>query len=178
MLQVAFFNAWKGAIDDKLIDIVTGNGGYSHCELVIGNNKTIASHYIDNAVITCEYQNLLSNALWNVLELEVKGSELNKIKAYAETQLGIEYDTKGVVCTALRGEALCVNNKKVWCSKLVARALKSSKIFSDININCMPNELYNYLTDKGFLSVSSLASSVPTNALDRYGRIAKRGKIT
>jgi hypothetical protein len=178
MLQVAFFKAWKGGIDDKLIDIVTGNGGYSHCELVVGNNTTIASHYIDNSVIICEYQNLLANALWDVLEINVKNKEFNKIKAYAETLLGVEYDTKGVTCTALVGKPVCINNRKIWCSKLIARSLKSSSLFSDININSMPNELYEYLTDKGFLRVSSLASSMPTNALDRYGRISKRGEIT
>jgi hypothetical protein len=170
-LRVAFFKADAGQLDDKLIDLVTGNDGFSHCEIMFSVNHTIAAHYINNGVIECYYNNLSSDSRWVILEKEVSNYYKSSTFNLAKSFLGKKYDTKGVVCTALLKRPICTNKDSTWCSKLVARCM-IDQIDKDINI--MPNDLYNTLLDNGWRVTHKTLQSKYNKSnkeIDRFGRI-------
>jgi hypothetical protein len=170
-LRVAFFKASSGELDDKLIDLVTGNDGFSHCELMFSIKHTIAAHYLNGGVIECYYNNLSSDPRWVILEKEVSGYYKSSTLNLAKSFLGQGYDTKGVVCTALLNRPICIDKNSTWCSKLIARCM-IDQIDKDINI--MPNDLYKALLYSGWRIVDKTLQSKNNKSdkeLDRFGRI-------
>jgi hypothetical protein len=171
-VAVAFFKAWEGELDDKLIDIVTGFQGFSHCELVITKNHTIGAHYINDGVVECFYKDIYSDPRWSILEKEVGEGQRRNIIQKGISYLGRGYDTKGVVCTALLKKPLCINKKETWCSKLVAKCIKHELDIGSIDL--MPNELFKMMLDKGWRISHRKKLSAPLEKdkeIDRFGRI-------
>jgi len=169
-IRVAFFKASHGQLDDKIIDLGSGRLGYSHCEMLVGDNVTIGAHYTDGKVVESYYPNILTSLAWTVLELNAPKAIEQRMKA----QLGVEYDTAGVACKFV-GLRACIDPSKTWCSKAVAHALR----MDDIDI--MPNYLFEWMIHQGATEAIAPVSSKWTDGIialmrptKRLGRIAKK----
>jgi hypothetical protein len=177
MVFVSFFKADRGEWDDKLIDKLTGGLGYSHCEILVSDNKSIGSHYIDGGVIECEYNNLLSDPRWDIWVLDITPA---KVMKYLKDSLGEPYDAKGVIVTALTPFKYDVEGAK-WCSELCAKAL-NEELKDYFDPLAMPNDLVRAILrhpKSSYVSTRSTEGSVldfffkDREELDRFGRVAK-----
>ena len=172
MVDIAFFKAKRGGFDDKVIDLVTGRRGYSHCEVVIAPNTTVGAHATGKGVATYYYTDLHNNPDWDIVRFE--HGDLERVKDFLIYQLGKPYDYIGVALYAIGLEIY--QSKGVWCSELCEYALiaSGSEYTSDEEMP-MPNDLIDNLMDNNqgtLLSKEAILHSSDDSArtIDKYGR--------
>ncbi len=171
-IHIAMYKG-KGRIRDKIVDLFTGNLGYTHCELVITPQKTIGSHYLyKNGVQYFYYNNIYNNPRWDIYEVD---GDLQVALKYARKQVGTPYDLAGVILYFI-GLTYGDSRKGVWCSEYLAEVINRANK-SKINTMIMPNILIKVLK-KSFSAVHIVRYLNPkcktiTNCkeIDELGRI-------
>jgi len=172
-LQIGFYKAKYGGIDDKLINYFSGNNGYSHCEIVLNKNQMIGAHMQTGNVAIYNYPDVYSSKYWDIVELPLYMNN-NFTKGLKEC-VGTPYDTLGVVLSFI-GVTQLSRDDKVWCSEFCTiHHNRMGKKAKKIPTLIMPNELYRRLYDmynsKGWKIVSNLDADDTAYSVDRYGRI-------
>jgi len=171
MIEIAFFRADAGEVDDWCIDRCSGGQGFSHCEFVVDSQTMIGSHYKAKGIRVFKYNDIYHNPNWEILQLD---GDYNKALEYAMSQIGKPYDALGAVMYFI-GLNCCDSKKGQWCSEFANNVLLhggSTVALSDSRI--MPNHLYSAARSKQVVSVGA-RPSIPIESyakeLDIYGRI-------
>ncbi len=173
-LEIAFYKAKYGGIDDKFINYFSGKEGYSHCEVVMSATHMIGAHYTGNGVNNFYYNNVYNSKYWDIVSIEVSD---DNYKAFCEAMVGTPYDTLGVALSFI-GINQIAREHKVWCSEFCALAYNSSDKHILRDTLVMPNELFVTLMYLGGTIVKSTAGSEldkrgdNKQEIDRYGRVS------
>lgn len=173
-IDIAFFKAKHGQLDDKLIDFFSGRIGYSHCEFVVDPYNTIGSHALTNGVARFKYNNIYNNPAWDIIR--VPEADYKKALEYAEVHIGDSYDFLGVALHYI-GIDIYEERDGQWCSEFCDNCIAASVDRSKWQTSLpMPNELFVHMLNKlGSYKVQNLdAGNKPTYAklpIDYLGRI-------
>ena len=166
MIDIAFYNARFGELDDKLIDFFSGRNGFSHCEIVVNSHKMIGSHYKAKGVQEFHYANdVYADPRWTVLRID---GDRKKIIDWAYRMIGTPYDALGAVLFFLRLNALA-SARGVWCSEFCAAGLCLNKHEYE-NPFVMPNALYRRMVSQGAKTIASTNAKRGRLKGDTYGR--------
>jgi len=175
--RIAFYKAKHGQVDDKFIDFFSGRKGYSHCEIVINDTTMIGAHYLAGGVKKFYYNNIYDSEYWDIFEIPDVSHA--KVSAYAHKQLGLGYDTAGVVLYFI-GLTMGDSEDKVWCSELCARALNNNMDKRYIYPLTMPNDLYLDIISLGAQQVGKVVNATSKQSykpeVDRFGRVGYADK--
>jgi len=157
-LRVAFYKAKYGAMDDKIIDFVTGGKGYSHCEIMLDRTTMIGAHFHIRKVEEFKYADVIDSPRWDVYEFDLPDG---KAIAHAKEMIGSKYDTLGVLMYAAKLD-FADSKEGVWCSELVQQCIniaieeaKSTEMEKQPTL-VMPNEQVDMLNAFGRLVTSGL----------------------
>lgn len=140
-MKVAFYKQKNGNWLDFAINAMSGFGGYSHCEFVLDNNlpdydysnsKCFGISGRDKGV---RYKNIdLTSGHWDIFNIIDSTLIDNHIEYQFKNYLNKKYDYFGIIFYWIF-PIKWQNNKKWWCSELVANLLGID------NCRISPNEL-------------------------------------
>jgi len=137
-VKVIFYKAWvAGNIQDKFVSIWT-LGPYSHCELLFSDGTAFSSSWRDGGT-RFKKINIIPER-WDMVDIETDKEE--EIKTWCETQLGKEYDWRGVFSIVI--PFILQDGNKWYCSEICIHALRRSGIVNYLNYNS-PNSFYRLL---------------------------------
>jgi len=135
------FGHTKSTYLDKLIGI-TSFSRYSHTELVFSDGTCFSSSGRDDGVRFKKFEPHLDR--WDIYELDVTEEEEEHLKFLAKLYIKkqIKYDYLGVVCCGLH---LCLMNKRLFCSEIVAEMLSYIYEFKGFPCHYSPGKIVKYL---------------------------------
>ena len=142
MIKLAFYKAEKGRWDDKIIDLFTGQLGYSHVAFVEKDNTILESY--QSKGVTRTYTNL-DDDCWDIVE--VPNFDYFKVENKLLSQLGNQYDWVGLIINWLIPIQFFFRDdldpqRKWWCSEYIAWGLG----LEDNNIS--PNTLFKIIIEE------------------------------
>ena len=147
-MKVALYIASTGSLVDKAIDIWTGLHGYSHCEIVfeqvvLPNDKDewlCCSSSPRDGKLRFNYIDIHSRH-WLLVDIpEVDTIEKEKeVYDYLKKIEGAKYDWKGIILFFIFAFMKKQDDKKWWCSEIVAFILDKFAIPMKVRIS--PNKL-------------------------------------
>lgn len=128
-MKIAFYKKENGNWDDYIIDMFTGSGGYSHCELVFDGN---AKHYdytkaycfsISGRDNCARYKTInLSSGHWDIFEITYPSIVESVVLKKSSKYLNTKYDYWGIVFNWIIPTGW-QREDRWWCSELVSRLL-------------------------------------------------------
>lgn len=140
-MKVAFYKKEKGTIMDSIIDMMSGFGGYSHCELVFDGNAL--DYDYSNAYCfsisgrdNCARFKVidLTSGHWDIFEIDNNIVETLVLKMSTK-YLNTKYDYWGILFTWIIPTGWQAEDKW-WCSELCSMLL-----FGEDNCRVSPNKL-------------------------------------
>ena len=151
-ILVAFYKAnntnasWK----DKLIAWYT-NGPYSHTELILidGNKHIMCSSSPREGMVRCK-PHTIDNDSWDYVEVEISHKDIDTIKDFYNSILGMRYDWSGILGFILPTQD---RTDRWFCSETVSNALKIigfRPMWYLEPSRVSPNKLYKLLRDAGY----------------------------
>jgi len=128
-MKLAFYIADNGKFYDKLINVWTGNYGYSHVELVFSDGVSFSASNREGKVRFKEIH--YDPKRWVIINLSFSRAEELAIRKAAIKLINKKYDWKGVLLHQFIGriighitsdyDIIALQSKnKWWCSEIVA----------------------------------------------------------
>lgn len=143
MIALAFYQAEQGNALDRMIDLWTGNDGFSHVELVIGETMYSSSHR-DGGVR--EKEHAQDPDKWEYIPI-TNTVDIDCIEAFYGATVESPYALRDLLLLQVLG--LGVNSREKWfCSEWVIQALQYGQWDQLIGLNpslVSPNGLYRHL---------------------------------
>jgi len=137
-------NSWVSKIINRI------DGTYSHIAILLSNEVIIEAQRFTKSRIT--KNNFID---YDVIRLNLTDTHIQLVSDSAIKLVDIKYDYIQVLTTLLNrlfGRKIINNRSKYICSELVLRLLLDINYITETeyseNINCTPNELYNFLESK------------------------------
>ena len=126
--------ALKKKTSEKLIDKIIASvikwkikSKYFHVEMII-KDKWISTNPTANSVYINKKMPL--NDKYDYFDIKIHGARVNKMLKFAESQVGKQYDWKGIFLS--QASDFNIDNKDKWfCSEFVAEMLKIGKYIND-----------------------------------------------
>jgi hypothetical protein len=123
-MKVAFYKKEKGTIVDYIIDMMSGFGGYSHCELIFDGNKEDYDYSKANCFGISgrdkgtRFLNInLKSGHWDIFEIIDESIDESVVFHNAHKYLNAKYDYFGIFFTCVLPNVWQAENKW-WCSEL------------------------------------------------------------
>ena len=137
-MNFAFYIARYGNWQDKTISYCT-RGPFSHVEVVFSNGDYFSSSIRDGGT---RFKRIEYSEDWRMVSFKPACPE-SEIYDWCNTQLGLKYDTLGVIGLSM-GLNLTNKRRKWYCSELCSFIAKT---FGEIKTrtNISPNKFYSIL---------------------------------
>jgi hypothetical protein len=140
-MEIAFFKAIYGGLKGKIVSKWTGQGEYSHCELVFSDGLCFSTDKQDGYGGKTRWKTIDFDTKWDIIPLSIKDEQEATLRAWCNTQEGMDYDHLSTVGYTFFRRWSSVD--KWYCSNLAGHALREIGIYAPVL--CHPTELYKWL---------------------------------
>ena len=143
-MKVILYIAETGTFMDKLINVWTGLYGYSHCEIVFDKMPQKNGKYLccssspRDLKVRFNYIDIKSKH-WHIVDIPSNSKIDDEVYKEMKKLEGAKYDWKGIFLTFIFSWVDKQDNKKWWCSEIVAHIL--NKFYIPMKLRVHPNRL-------------------------------------